>query len=380
MSSYRLESTYDARLKRKIVKLMWRSVHVDPFLLFLLFILAATSLFILYSAGGENIPMIVNQGIRLFAGLVVMIIFAQIPPHRYYQWAPWIFGIAVVLLVLVLVFGSVYQGGRRWLGFGSIRFQPSEIMKLAMPMMLAWFMSRHILPPRIGPLLFCVILITIPVILIAKQPDLGTAILVAASALSVLFFAGTQWRLIISVVLSGAAMAPILWHFFLHEYQKTRVLTFINPERDPLGSGYHIIQSKIAIGSGGMFGKGYMEGTQSHLSFLPAHTTDFIFAVSGEELGFIGCVLIVALFLIIFGRCLFISIKAQNTFTRLLAGSLALTFMISAFVNMGMVIGILPVVGIPLPLISYGGSSMITFMASFGMLMSIHTHRKLWGT
>ena len=309
----------------------------------------------------------------------LLLIFAQISPRRYHQWAPWLYCIGLILLILVLVIGRVDQGAQRWLNLGFMNLQPSEIMKLAMPMMLAWFLSDKKLPPDAKSLLLCCILLAVPVILTAKQPDLGTAIIITASALSVLLLAGMRWRLIVSLMGVAVLSAPILWHF-MHQYQKERVLTFLNPERDPLGTGYHIIQSKIAIGSGGVFGKGWLEGTQSHLSFLPAHTTDFIFAVSGEELGLIGSILILIIYLIIFTRSLYISSQAQDTFTRLLAGSLSLTFIISALVNIGMVIGILPVVGIPLPLISYGGSSMVTTLVGFGIIMSIQTHRKLWSS
>jgi rod shape determining protein RodA len=250
-------------------------------------------------------------------------------------------------------------------------------MKIALPLILAWYLSGKSLPLQWFDLIISGILLIIPTFLIAKEPDLGTAIIIAFSGFCVLFLAGLRWRFILSLLGLGIISMPFIWHF-MHDYQKQRVLTFFNPERDPLGSGYHIIQSKIAVGSGGLFGKGYLNGTQSHLSFLPAHATDFIFAVSGEEFGLIGCLLIILLFLFIFIRCMYMSLQAQDTFTRLFTGSFALTFIVSAFINIGMVIGILPVVGVPLPLISYGGSSMLTSMIVFGMMMSIHTHRKMW--
>lgn len=373
------QETYEARLKEKVKKLKWNKLHLDPFLLFSLIILATMGLFILYSASNASAAVVAKQGYRLAFSFGLMCLFAQIPPHHYKRWAPWLYTIGLVLLLAVLVIGKVDLGGKRWISLGIIRFQPSEIMTLAMPMMLAWFLNEKVLPPKFSVVLLSGMMIIIPALLIAKEPDLGTAIVVASTGFFVLLLAGIRWR--IMGVLTGClvALSPLLWHF-MHPYQKERVLTFLNPERDPLGSGYHIIQSKIAIGSGGFFGKGYMHGTQSHLSFLPAHTTDFIFAVSAEELGLIGCAIILIAFLLIFSRCLFISLQAQDNFTRLLSGSLGLTFIVSAFINLGMVVGILPVVGVPLPLISYGGSSMTTLMINFGIIMSIHTHRRLWSS
>src|SRR3990167_7947507 len=371
--------SYEARLKQTVKKLKWGKFHLDPFLFFSLILLSVIGLFILYSASNESGVVIAKQGYRLLLSFILMCIFAQIPPHYYKRWAPWLYGIGFVLLMAVLVIGKVDLGARRWISLGFFRFQPSEIMTLAMPIMLAWYLSDKPLPPTFSAILVSGMMIIFPALLIAKEPDLGTAIVVTSAGFFVLLLAGMRWRIIGVLVGILAALSPVIWHF-MHTYQKDRVLTFLNPERDPLGSGYHIIQSKIAIGSGGLFGKGYMQGTQSHLSFLPAHTTDFIFAVSGEELGLIGCVIILAVFLVIFSRCLFISLHAQDNFTRLLAGSLGLTFIASAFINLGMVTGILPVVGVPLPLISYGGSSMITLMINFGIIMSIHTHRRLWSS
>ncbi len=369
--------SYESRLKRKMANLRWRSLHLDPPLLVLLILISGFGLFILFSASNEIMGMMEKQLLRIMIGFIILFIFAQIPPKRYYEWAPWVFTITLVLLVAVLIFGKVDKGAKRWLDLGVFHLQPSELMKLAMPIMLARYLSDKELSPRMIPLLTSVILLAIPVVLTAKQPDLGTAILIGASGVCLLLLAGLSWRLIATLLTLTILSTPVLWHF-MHGYQKERVLTFLNPERDPLGSGYHIIQSKIAIGSGGFFGKGWLHGTQSHLQFLPAHATDFIFAVTGEELGFVGCFLLLAVFLAIFIRCIYISNQAQDTFTRLLAGSLSLTFILAAFVNIGMVMGILPVVGVPLPLISYGGSSIVTIMAGFGMIMSIHTHRKLW--
>lgn len=373
------QESYETRLKQKVTRLKWQKLHLDPFLLLGLILLALMGLFILYSASNANPIIVEKQAYRLALSFGLMCLFAQIPPQYYKQWAPWLFVIGFILLLAVLVIGKVHLGGKRWISFGFIRFQPSEIMTLAMPMMIAWYLSEKPLPPNFSSISIAGLMIIAPALLIAKEPDLGTGIVVAVAGFYVLLLAGIRWR-IMGIIASGLiALSPVIWHF-MHPYQKDRVLTFLNPERDPLGSGYHIIQSKIAIGSGGLFGKGWMHGTQSHLSFLPAHTTDFIFAVSGEELGLIGCFIVLAIFLIIFGRCLYISLHAQDNFMRLLAGSLGLTFITSAFINLGMVVGILPVVGVPLPLISYGGSSMTTLMLNFGVIMSIQTHRRLWSS
>jgi rod shape determining protein RodA len=355
---------------------LWRCLHIDIPLLIGLIILTIIGLFILYSAGNKNIALISQQASKMLISFGVMFIFAQIPPHKYKSWAPWLFFISIILLVAVLATGAITKGAQRWLNLGLFNFQPSELMNLAMPMMLAWYLSDKHLPPKFRTIVICGILIIIPVIITAKQPDLGTALIIACTGIFVLLLAGIGSKLIISIATLLALSFPILWHF-MHGYQRARVLTFLNPARDPLGNGYHIIQSKIAIGSGGLFGKGWLHGTQSHLHFIPEHATDFIFAVCGEELGLIGCLALLAILLYIVGRGLYISNQAQDTFTRLLSGSLILTFFVSFFINIGMVTGILPVVGLPLPLVSYGGSSMISLMASFGIIMSIHTHRKL---
>lgn len=373
------DTSYETRLKRKMINMRWRLLHIDPTLFALLLLLAFVGLLILYSASNENMHMVYKQLFRLGLSFTLMIGVSQISPRHYAKWAPWLFGIGVLLLLAVLVIGKVDLGARRWLSFGFFRFQPSEIMKLAMPMMLAWYLQDKNLPPSPRTLLMCAVIVVVPFLLIAKEPDLGTAIIVGTSAFIVLVLAGISARIVLSLVGLAAAMSPVVWHF-MHAYQKQRVLTFLNPSRDPLGHGYHIIQSKIAIGSGGIFGKGWLHGTQSHLSFLPAHATDFIFAVSGEELGLLGCTLIIIIFLAIVGRCIYMSSQAQTSFNRLLSGSLSLIFILSAFTNIGMVIGILPVVGVPLPLISYGGSSMLITMIGFGMIMSIHTHRQLWSS
>lgn len=374
-----LDDSYQNRLKDKLRRSNWHSLHLDPVLLICIAFLIGYGILILYSASNESAGTIEKQMIRLGIGFVIMFVFAQIPPQKYYQWTPWVFAIGLILLVAVLFLGQVQQGGRRWFDLKFFYFQPSEIMKLAMPMMLAWILSDRSLPPKFLWILLCGVILIIPVLLTAKQPDLGTAIMIAMAGFSVLVLAGMYWRLIIGFIIMVAAATPFLWKH-MHDYQRKRILMLLNPESDHLGSGYHIIQSKIAIGSGGLYGKGWLHGSQSHLAFLPAHTTDFIFAVNAEELGLLGCVLLLIILLAVFGRSMYMSTQAQNTYGRLLAGSLSLTFILCALVNVGMVIGILPVVGIPLPLVSYGGSSLLTIMAGFGIIMSIHTHRKLWAS
>ncbi len=355
---------------------IWQKLHIDTPLLLSLLVLSGYGLFVLYSALGQNTNLLLSQIIHLFLAFILMIVIAQIPPIKLQAWAPWVFSLSLTLLITVLVIGKMGKGAQRWLDIGFIRFQPSEVVKIAVPMMLAWYCHRNKLPPGQKELFWCGLILLVPVMLTAKQPDLGTALLIALAGACVILLAGLSWRFILSLLLLFLASLPIIWHF-MHDYQKQRVLTFINPERDPLGSGYHIIQSKIAIGSGGLLGKGWLHGTQSHLHFLPEHATDFIFAVVGEELGLIGCIILITLYLIVTARCLYLSSQAQDTFSRLLAGSLSITFFLSVFINIGMVSGILPVVGVPLPLISYGGTSMVTTCIAFGIIMSIHTHRRL---
>lgn len=305
-----------------------------------------------------------------------MLLCAQIPPHRYRQWAPTLLAGSLMLLLLVLIAGHIGKGAQRWIHIGGMNFEPSEFMKIALPMGLAWFLHRHSLPPSWQHLGLCCLIIGIPVVLVAIQPDLGTAILLLCVSIAVLFLAGVSTRIFASAIGLGLAALPVLWHF-MHPYQRQRVRTFLNPEADPLGAGYHIIQSKIAIGSGGILGKGWLQGTQAHYKFLPEHATDFIFALNGEEFGLLGGLVIIVLSVLITLRLLIISINAQDTFSRLFAGGLAMNFFIAVLVNIGMVTGLLPVVGIPLPLISYGGTTLVTLLASFGMMMSIQTHRKL---
>ncbi|UCE88931.1 MAG: rod shape-determining protein RodA [Pseudomonadota bacterium] len=360
-------------------KLLLR-LHIDLPLVLGLLALAGLGLVALYSAGNQDIDLIYRQLVRLGVGFAVMFTLAQVAPRTLASWSLWLYAAGLVLLVAVLLLGDVGKGAQRWLNLGLFTFQPSEIMKIAVPLMIAWYLSETALPPPGRRLLIASVILVVPTLLIARQPDLGTALLIASSGFLVLFLAGLRWRLLFSLLVLIAVTAPLAWHFLLHEYQRRRVLTFINPENDPLGAGYHIIQSMIAIGSGGLYGKGWLNGTQSHLDFLPERSTDFIFAVYAEEFGFIGVLLLLVVYAAIIGRGMVIALDAQDTFTRLLAGSLTLTFFVYVFVNIGMVSGILPVVGLPLPLVSYGGTSMVTLMAAFGILMSVHTHRKLIAT
>ncbi len=350
-------------------------LHIDFPLLLGIVVLCLIGLLVLYSAGGQDIDLVYRQAVKLTIALVGMILVAQLPPAEIERWSFWLFVFGIALLVLVIFFGDVGKGAQRWLDLKVFRFQPSELMKLTVPMVVASYLAEKSLPPKFSWVVVVCVLITIPVLLIAKQPDLGTALLVATAGFSVLFIAGISWRLLMSLGILAAACAPILW-YFMHDYQKQRVLTLLNPEQDPLGSGYHIIQSKIAIGSGGFYGKGWLNGTQSHLEFLPERSTDFIFAVFCEEFGMLGVLLLLCVYLFIISRGLYIAINAQTTYGRLLASSLTLTFFVYIFVNMGMVTGQLPVVGVPLPLISHGGTSMVTLMVGFGILMAIHTHRR----
>lgn len=349
--------------------------HLDLPLLFCLMLLSVVAFVTLYSASGQSLVVVGRQCARLALALSVMFFLAQIPPRRFRAFSPLLYSLGLALLALVLLMGMISKGAQRWLDLGVLRFQPSELMKIAAPMMIAWYLSHGFLPPGIRRLLMSLVFIAIPAGLIAKQPDLGTAVLVAASGGAVIFFAGMPWIYLLIMVGLGASLMPVLW-YFMHDYQRNRILTLLNPEADPLGKGYHIIQSKIAIGSGGIYGKGWTHGTQAQLEFLPEKSTDFIFAVFAEEFGLIGCMILLLIYLLILGRCFYIVLEAQDTYSRLLSGALTATFFVYVFVNIGMVIGILPVVGVPLPLVSYGGTSMVTLLAGFGILMSIHTHRR----
>ncbi len=369
------EQFFDSDYQSRTVKIL-RFLHIDPLLLFGLLLLVVVGLAVLYSAGDGSMELVQRQLVRLAIAFAVMFVVAQIPQQQLYLWAPWFFAIGVILLILVLVAGDVGKGAQRWLNLYVIKFQPSEMMKLVTPMMLAWYLSEKPLPPRVSALLISLAMVIVPTVLIARQPDLGTALLVATAGFFVVYFGGIRWRVLLGSLLTVLALIPVLWQF-MHDYQKQRVLTLLDPESDPLGSGYHIIQSKIAIGSGGIYGKGWLNGTQSQLDFLPERTTDFIFAVFSEEFGTMGAVVLLLIYAFIIIRGLYIAGNAQDSFGRLLAGSLSMTFFVYLFVNVGMVSGILPVVGVPLPLVSYGGTSMVTLMAGFGMLMSISTHRRL---
>jgi len=355
-------------------------MHLDLPLLTGLILLCGFGLLVLYSASGQDVAQIERQLVRMALGFTSMVILAQAPPASLRRWSPWLFGASILLLLAVLVAGKMGKGAQRWLDLGFFRFQPSELTKLAVPMVVAWFLAEKALPPQWKRLLIAGLMILIPVLLIAKQPDLGTSLLVASAGIFVLFLAGLSWRFIGGMILVAIPSAWALWEWGMRDYQRNRVLTFLNPESDPLGTGYHIIKSKIAIGSGGLYGKGWLNGTQSHLEFLPERTTDFIFAVIAEEHGFFGILVLLSLYLFIIMRGLFIAAQAQDTYGRLLGGALILVFFVYLFVNTGMVSGILPVVGVPLPLVSYGGTSIVTIMAGFGILMSIHTHRKLLPT
>ena len=350
--------------------------HLDLWLLTLLGVLSTVGLLVLYSASGHSLAQVLNQAERIVMGLVIMTAVAQAPSELYRVAAPWLYGITIILLILTLVLGATAKGAQRWLDLGILRFQPSELMKIAMPLMVAAFLHQRQLPPRISTILITLAIIAIPTALIAKQPDLGTALLVIAAGVFALYFSGFAWKWIFGILALIGAAAPILWSK-MHDYQRQRILTLLDPESDPLGAGYHITQSKIAIGSGGLFGKGFLNGSQAKLEFLPESHTDFIFAVYSEEFGLLGIILLLTLYLAIVARCLFIAMRAQDSFQRLLAASLAMTFFVYVFINMGMVIGLLPVVGVPLPLVSYGGTSAVSLLISFGILMSIQTHRKL---
>ncbi|MEI7839857.1 MAG: rod shape-determining protein RodA [Methylococcaceae bacterium] len=353
-----------------------RKLHVDIPLFVTLVLISILSFVILYSAGGQDLDVLIRQATRVGLAFGLMILLAHVEPYQFKRWSVILFSLGIVLLLAVLILGEIGKGAQRWLELGAFRFQPSEMIKITTPMMIAWYLAEYSLPPKPKQLLIASVLIALPTLLIAKQPDLGTALLVASSGAAVLFFSGLSWWFIIGIGSLLTALTPILWHF-MHDYQRARVLTFLNPEADPLGRGYHIIQSKIAIGSGGVYGKGWLGSTQSELDFLPESSTDFIFAVFAEEFGLFGCVCLLVLYLLIISRCLFIASQANDTYSRLLAGSLAFTFFVYVFVNIGMVIGVLPVVGVPLPLVSYGGTSIVTLCAGFGILMSIHTHKKL---
>ncbi|MCP5328473.1 MAG: rod shape-determining protein RodA [Steroidobacteraceae bacterium] len=338
-------------------------------------LLACYGQVVLYSASGQDWQSVLRGSIRIGLGAVAMLALAQVKPGFLRRITPWLYGIGIVLLIIVDAIGYTGKGAQRWLDLGIVRFQPSEIMKLAVPMMCAWYLRERPLPPDGVTLLVLATIIGVPAGLTILQPDLGTGLLITMAGVLVVLLAGLQWQIITGLA-GVAGLAAWGGWYLLHDYQRQRVLTFIDPQQDPLGAGYHIIQSTIAIGSGGVFGKGYLNGSQGQLEFLPERSTDFIFAVIGEELGFVGCAILLLLYLLVVSRAIYLATQTQDTFARLLAGSLALIFFVYVFINAGMVSGILPVVGVPLPLISYGGTSMVTLLAGFGILMSLYSHRK----
>jgi rod shape determining protein RodA len=376
-STTRRRLTQSARLLGRL--------HLDGPLLIGISAIAVLGVLILYSASGQSMGVARAQGYRLALGLVALLVLAQVAPKYLRLFAPWLYGMGLVLLLVVEVAGDFGKGAQRWLDLGVVRFQPAEIMKLALPMLCAWLLQERALPPRPAMLAGLFALILAPVGLVMLQPDLGTALLIAASGLLLLFLAGLRWRIMLPFMAVAVVSIWFVADFgrctdVFHEYQCRRVQTLIDPTTDPLGAGYHTIQGSIAIGSGGVYGKGWMNGSQAQLEFLPERSTDFIFAVIGEEFGLLGLMLLLGLYLFVVGRGLFMAAQCQDTFGRLLAGTLSLTFFVYVFVNAGMVSGLLPVVGVPLPLVSYGGTSMVTLMASFGILMSLHSHRKLIGS
>lgn len=356
---------------------IWAKLHIDPVFIFLILSLLIYGILVMWSASGQDIAIIKHKITQIIIGIMLLVMMAQIPPRIYENWAPYLYITCVVLLMLVNAFGQTSKGAQRWLDFGFVRFQPSEIAKIAVPMMAARFMNRDISPPSLKNTSITLMLIFLPAMLVASQPDLGTSILIAASGLFVLFLSGISWTLIAIAVFVITAFIPLIWLFLMRDYQRDRIIMLLDPERDPLGAGYHIIQSKIAIGSGGLLGKGWLQGTQSPLEFLPERHTDFIFAVLAEELGLIGVLVLLVLYLLLIIRGLMIAANAQTTFGRVMVGELMLILFVYIFVNIGMVSGIVPVVGVPLPLISYGGSALIVLMAGFGIIMSIHAHKKM---
>jgi rod shape determining protein RodA len=362
------------RLRRFLRRIMTRP-RIDLPLALGLFALAAVGLITLYSAGDESLTLVGGQAARFMLGGVLMLVISRIPPSTLRNWTPWLYAGSTVLLMVVAVLGEG-RGANRWLNLGVMRFQPSELLKLTMPMMVAWYLHPRQLPPDWKDIVVVGVLIAIPAGLIAEQPDLGTAVLVTAAGAFALFLSGMAWWRIGLLVGAVGGMIPIGWHF-LHQYQRDRVLTLLNPESDPLGNGWHIIQSQIAVGSGGIFGKGWQHSTQSRLDFLPEHTTDFIFAVFSEEFGLVGVCALFVLYAFIIGRCLWIAMEARDTYSRLLAGAIGMSFFVYVFVNGGMVAGMLPVVGVPMPMVSYGGTSAVSLLVGFGVLMSIHANRKM---
>ncbi|TAL71300.1 MAG: rod shape-determining protein RodA [Rhodanobacter sp.] len=361
------------RLRRLRRNLLVRP-RIDLPLMAGLLLLAVVGLATLFSAADGTYPLVLGQAARFALGFLLLLLVSRVPPAVWRNWTPWLYAGSTALLVVVAILGEG-RGADRWLDLGVLRFQPSELAKLTMPMMVAWYLHPRQLPPSWKDMAVVGVLIAVPAYLIGKQPDLGTALLVAAAGAFALFLSGVAWWRIGLLLVGAAGMAPIAWHF-MHDYQRGRILTMLNPESDPLGNGWHIIQSQIAVGSGGVFGRGWMHSSQSRLDFLPEHTTDFIFAVFSEEFGLVGVCLMLALYAFIIGRCLWIAMEARDTYSRLLAGAIGMSLFVYVFVNGGMVAGMLPVVGVPMPLMSYGGTSAVTLLVGFGMLMSIHVNRK----
>ena len=361
-----------------VLRRLWRFMvmNIDGMLLCAVLLLMFTGLMVLLSASNGSYTRVSSQLMNMLVALGVMWVFTKIPPHYLMRFALPLFVLGCGLLVGVALSGEVVNGARRWLNVGVTRIQPSELMKIAVPLMLAWYFNRNEASLKLRNYAAAMLMLILPVALIARQPDLGTALLITASGGYVIFLAGLPWRVIAALAVAGLGSLPFLWSA-LHDYQRQRILTLLDPTEDPLGSGYHTIQSTIAVGSGGLLGKGWMNGTQSHLDFIPERTTDFVFAVYAEEFGLLGNAVLLVLFLFLIGRAMVITANAPTLFSRLLAGAITLTFFTYAFVNMGMVSGILPVVGVPLPLISYGGTSLVTICLGLGILMSIQTHRKL---
>ena len=352
------------------------ALNVDGPLVTGLGLIAIYGLIVLYSASGQSMPTVIRTVVRLILGIGAMLLLARVNPNFLRRAAPWLFAIGVFMLLVVEGIGYIGKGAQRWLDLGIVKFQPSELMKLAVPMICAWYLHERPLPPKLIHLVVLAGIILFPVALVALQPDLGTAALIAIGGVLVVIMAGLPVRVMVIFLVLGALGAWLGWNF-MHDYQRKRVLTFIDPQTDPLGAGYHIIQSQIAIGSGGVFGKGWMNGSQAQLEFLPERSTDFIFAVIGEEFGLLGLAVLLMLYMFVVGRSIYLAMQTQDTFARLLAGSLALTFFVYVFINAGMVTGLLPVVGVPLPLVSYGGTSVVTLLAGFGILMALYSHRKL---
>jgi len=376
-----IEDSGYARTRRTLsstAKLL-SALNLDGPLLVGLGLLALYGLAILYSASGQSLDTIVRTLIRIALGAAAMLALTHASPNLLRRLSPWIYVFGVLLLLVVELTGVMGKGAQRWLNLGIVRFQPSEVMKLAVPMLAAWYLHDRPLPPDWRAMLALAVIIFLPAGLVAMQPDLGTAALIAASGALLVLMAGLSLRVVLVLLLLAVGGAVAGWHV-LHDYQRDRVLTFLNPETDPLGAGYHIIQSQIALGSGGVFGKGWMHGSQAQLQFLPERSTDFIFAVVGEEFGLIGLLLLLALYLFIVARSVWLAMQTNDTFSRLLALSLALTFFVYVFINAGMVSGLLPVVGVPLPLVSYGGTSVVTLLAGFGIVMGLYSHRKLVGS